>query len=177
MEQLTKNQAVATSQEAVQNQNEPQLRDENAHNDKSVHGVLNPTYQAGLRRDAVQPDIEAERKKRDEIEAGKSYCSRRFGGATCDDKSAQIYARFDKNDWRIQPAEFYRFQDRKSGSAGMPRPISYAVFCLKKKKIKIAAFHATYETLNEKAHANRRLPDHLTDAKNTLHTPRTLCTE
>src|SRR5436190_10455666 len=26
--------------------------------------------------------------------------------------------------------------DRKSGSAGMPRPISYAVFCLKKKTIK-----------------------------------------
>src|SRR5205809_6063047 len=28
----------------------------------------------------------------------------------------------------------YESQDRKSGSAGMPRPISYAVFCLKKKK-------------------------------------------
>src|SRR5256885_5483485 len=111
MEQLTKNQAVATSQEAVQNQNEPQLRDENAHNDKSVQGVLNPTYQAGLRRDAVQPDIEAERKTSDEIEAGKSCCSRRCGGATCEDKSAQIYARFDKNDWRIQPAEFYRVHD------------------------------------------------------------------
>src|SRR5437660_5396804 len=27
--------------------------------------------------------------------------------------------------------------DRKSGSAGMPRPISYAVFCLKKKSIEI----------------------------------------
>src|SRR5437588_7295227 len=26
-------------------------------------------------------------------------------------------------------------EDRKSGSAGMPRPISYAVFCLKKKKL------------------------------------------
>src|SRR5262249_56663855 len=26
--------------------------------------------------------------------------------------------------------------DRKSGSAGMPRPISYAVFCLKKKNRK-----------------------------------------
>src|SRR5436189_278597 len=147
MEQLTKNQAVATSQEAVQNQNEPQLRDENAHNDKPVHGVLNPTYQAGLRRDDVQPDIEAERKKRDqnepqlrdenarndksvhvvlnpayqsglrryavqpdseadriqraEIQARKSYCIRRFGGLTCDDISAQIYPRFDKNDWRI----------------------------------------------------------------------------
>src|SRR4051794_4040921 len=74
--------------------------------------------QAGLRRDAVQPDIEAERKKRDEIEAGKSYCSRRFGGATCDDKSAQIYARFDKNDWRIQPAEFYRFHDAEVNTFG-----------------------------------------------------------
>src|SRR5437016_9749360 len=29
-----------------------------------------------------------------------------------------------------------RYIDRKSGSAGMPRPISYAVFCLKKKKEK-----------------------------------------
>src|SRR5690349_22417399 len=28
---------------------------------------------------------------------------------------------------------FCLFVDRKSGSAGMPRPISYAVFCLKKK--------------------------------------------
>src|SRR5204862_6850026 len=103
MEQLTKNQAVATSQEAVQNQNEPQLRDENAHNDTSVHGVLNPTYQAGLRRDAVQPAIEAERKERAEIEAGQSYCSRRSSGAACDDKSAQTYARFDTTDARNQP--------------------------------------------------------------------------
>src|SRR5690625_7843152 len=108
MEQLTKNQAVATSQEAVQNQNEPQLRDENAHNDKSVHGVLNPTYQAGLRRDAVQLDIEAERKQRDEIEAGECYCSRRFGGATCDETYVHIYERLDSNDWRIQHAESYR---------------------------------------------------------------------
>src|SRR5260370_317453 len=113
MEQLTKNQAVATSQEAVQNQNEPQLRDENAHNDKSVHGVLNPTYQAGLRRDAVQPDIEAERKKRDEIEAGKINVSRRFGGPTFDNKLVKIIARFDKNDWLIQLADFYRFMTQK----------------------------------------------------------------
>src|SRR6478735_11316869 len=111
MEQLTKNQAVATSQEAVQNQNEPQLRDENAYNDKSVHGALNPTYQAGLRRDAVQTDIEAERKKRDEIEAGKSYCSRRFGGATSDDKSAHVSARVDQNDWRVPTAAQYCIHD------------------------------------------------------------------
>src|SRR5256886_16419936 len=118
MEQLPKKQAVATAQEAVQTQNEPQLRDENAHHDNSVHGVLNPSYQAGLRRDDVQSDIEAERKKRDEIEAAKRYCSRRFGGATCDDKSAQIYARFDQNDWRFQPAEFYRFHDAEVNTFG-----------------------------------------------------------
>src|SRR2546430_1527139 len=111
MQQLPKNQAVATSHEAVRNQTEPNIRDENAHTDKSVQGVLNPTYQAGLRRYAVQPDIEAERKKRDEIEAGKSYCSRRFGGATCDDKSAQIFFFFDKNASRIHPFSFYRFLD------------------------------------------------------------------
>src|SRR2546421_13091645 len=109
MEQLTKNQAVATSQEAVQNQNEPQLRDEHAHNAKSVHGVLNPTYQAGLRRDAVQPDIEAERKKRDEIEAGKSYCSRRFGGATCDDKSFFFNDRSPTKFSPLPPPDFFRF--------------------------------------------------------------------
>src|SRR5260370_31108397 len=34
----------------------------------------------------------------------------------------------------IQTACLNRSRDRKSGSAGMPRPISYAVFCLKKKK-------------------------------------------
>src|SRR2546421_335473 len=118
MEQLTKNQAVATSQEAVQNQNEPQLREEIVNNAKLVHEGLIPLYKPGLRPNAVQPDIEAERKKRDEIEAGKSYCSRRFGGATCDDKSAQIYARFDKNDWRIQPAEFYRFHDAEVNTFG-----------------------------------------------------------
>src|SRR5205807_10219265 len=106
------------SREAVQKQNEAQLRDENAHNGKSVHGVLNPTEPAALRRDAVQPEIEAVRKKRAEIEAGKSYCSRRVGGATWDDKSAQIYARFDKNDWRIQPAEFYRFHDAEVNTFG-----------------------------------------------------------
>src|SRR5438094_5033965 len=31
-------------------------------------------------------------------------------------------------------------RDRKSGSAGMPRPISYAVFCLKKKRFREQGF-------------------------------------
>src|SRR5262249_62346546 len=37
--------------------------------------------------------------------------------------------------WRHENIQL-RLVDRKSGSAGMPRPISYAVFCLKKKKQK-----------------------------------------
>src|SRR5437763_5645462 len=39
--------------------------------------------------------------------------------------------------------------DRKSGSAGMPRPSSYAVFCLKKKKTKKAAWH--FQLTNHKS--------------------------
>src|SRR5690349_22480007 len=38
-----------------------------------------------------------------------------------------------------------RTKDRKSGSAGMPRPISYAVFCLKK-KTKYTHEHKTANT-------------------------------
>src|SRR5205809_3523617 len=43
-------------------------------------------------------------------------------------------------------------QDRKSGSAGMPRPISYAVFCLKKKKssrpaVQMAVDYSTHAAL------------------------------
>src|SRR5206468_6077183 len=39
-----------------------------------------------------------------------------------------------------QTGKKFRVGDRKSGSAGMPRPISYAVFCLKKKKNRPYAF-------------------------------------
>src|SRR5204862_695271 len=37
--------------------------------------------------------------------------------------------------------------DRKSGSAGMPRPISYAVFCLKKKKNRLCSPSAEASSL------------------------------
>src|SRR2546423_11382751 len=39
-------------------------------------------------------------------------------------------------------------RDRKSGSAGMPRPISYAVFCLKKKKKKEQRVGTSIQTIN-----------------------------
>src|SRR5207302_4841313 len=39
-------------------------------------------------------------------------------------------------------------KDRKSGSAGMPRPISYAVFCLKKKKKKKRQYKITVHIKN-----------------------------
>src|SRR5262245_64944107 len=58
--------------------------------------------------------------------------------------------------------------DRKSGSAGMPRPISYAVFCLKKKKQQplrkipdnISIRHAEAAVVTPKGDANdNREPD------------------
>src|SRR5690554_7708691 len=45
-------------------------------------------------------------------------------------------------------------KDRKSGSAGMPRPISYAVFCLKKKKKKEQRKN-TYELYNHRGLTTR----------------------
>src|SRR5262249_26713184 len=39
----------------------------------------------------------------------------------------------------------YACLDRKSGSAGMPRPISYAVFCLKKKKTDVSSLRAEFQ--------------------------------
>src|SRR5438270_3568463 len=47
-------------------------------------------------------------------------------------------------------------RDRKSGSAGMPRPISYAVFCLKKKKEtdRVRICDGRYAELED----NRRIP-------------------
>src|SRR5437667_7458795 len=39
----------------------------------------------------------------------------------------------------LTKSQIWTLLDRKSGSAGMPRPISYAVFCLKKKKRRVGA--------------------------------------
>src|SRR5436190_13689225 len=60
-----------------------------------------------------------------------------------DIKSKNVYSRVNSKattQWRktesangVHHRHVYGEQDRKSGSAGMPRPISYAVFCLKKK--------------------------------------------
>src|SRR5437667_6799675 len=44
----------------------------------------------------------------------------------------RVVTQLGKLDYDATP--FNQILDRKSGSAGMPRPISYAVFCLKKKK-------------------------------------------
>src|SRR5690349_22408036 len=48
---------------------------------------------------------------------------------SCDPRQQEPYDQYHEN----SHAKHWDYQDRKSGSAGMPRPISYAVFCLKKK--------------------------------------------
>src|SRR4026207_2593547 len=49
-------------------------------------------------------------------------------------------------DWQLVPRTIASvlsrfFVDRKSGSAGMPRPMSYAVFCLQKDDVGVNAMH------------------------------------
>src|SRR5436305_10884316 len=46
---------------------------------------------------------------------------------------AGIQSATSRQNTKDQQSLFESHLDRKSGSAGMPRPISYAVFCLKKK--------------------------------------------
>src|SRR5436305_4857531 len=46
------------------------------------------------------------------------------------------FSAFHDETGRLNLRKTLLMADRKSGSAGMPRPISYAVFCLKKKKKK-----------------------------------------
>src|SRR5437762_5215628 len=41
-----------------------------------------------------------------------------------------------------------QIKDRKSGSAGMPRPISYAVFCLKKKRRRYEKYYCAYRSIH-----------------------------
>src|SRR5438034_4323840 len=49
--------------------------------------------------------------------------------------------------FRMQGVEF---EDRKSGSAGMPRPISYAVFCLKRIKQLLSQLYGAPEPSAER---------------------------
>src|SRR5262249_56488647 len=79
------------------------------------------------------------------LQAGTSAVSDKLldlvglGGKSAADKGKDtrdyLAAAFPElNAWERAGADASSAGDRKSGSAGMPRPISYAVFCLKKKK-------------------------------------------
>src|SRR5438105_10542284 len=52
---------------------------------------------------------------------------------------------------KIRPILAQLEKDRKSGSAGMPRPISYAVFCLKKKKREVYYARKDIQTIVDPA--------------------------
>src|SRR5207237_2231128 len=64
--------------------------------------------------------------------------SRNFGMKmlTMTNLSTECLIQLTKLGYDATPFNQILKQDRKSGSAGMPRPISYAVFCLKKKNKK-----------------------------------------
>src|SRR5206468_5649284 len=49
---------------------------------------------------------------------------------------AVIHLLMEAKHWGLRKS-----RDRKSGSAGMPRPTSYAVFCLKKKSLRHQGAH------------------------------------
>src|SRR5207253_4133382 len=65
-------------------------------------------------------------------------------------------------DWFRYESHFVHGRDRKSGSAGMPRPISYAVFCLKKKMLNHGRYRSVHHVYriarrSDSAHRSSRL--------------------
>src|SRR2546428_632273 len=72
------------------------------------------------------------------IMEGAEFTENIINGVERPVKAAELFAftlrvRAGNTDVLTDAEENVRQKDRKSGSAGMPRPISYAVFCLKKK--------------------------------------------
>src|SRR5207237_4635710 len=71
------------------------------------------------------------------IMEGAEFTENIINGVERPVKAAELFAftlrvRAGNTDVLTDAEENVRQKDRKSGSAGMPRPISYAVFCLKK---------------------------------------------
>src|SRR5258708_3828818 len=79
----------------------------------SRRSISRAVPQSALPRGAGQRDIEAQRQKRDEIDAEKSHWRLRVGAATGFDVAVKIHAHGAKRGWHIRPAEFYRRHDSK----------------------------------------------------------------
>src|SRR5256885_8200620 len=63
-----------------------------------------------------------------------------------EEKWLNMLGTFVKDWFRYESHLNQSLTDRKSGSAGMPRPISYAVFCLKKKKTTVSTTSQAHAT-------------------------------
>ena len=96
---------------------------QHAYNVKAVLVVRNQGVHTWLWWNEVTLDILSERIKGDRIDSGKSYCSQRLGDATCEDKYAKIYARFDTDEWLIQTAGFYRSHEAEDNTFGYNRKV------------------------------------------------------
>src|SRR5262249_58677877 len=107
MEQLTKNQAVATSQEAVQNQNEPQLRDENAHNDKSVTECLIQITKLGYDATPFNQILKQNAKREMRLRLGKVTVADVLAVQPVATNPLKIYPASVKKICRSNPHTFY----------------------------------------------------------------------
>src|SRR5205809_928985 len=97
---------------------------------KAGKGLLEGTLQAGT--SAVSDKLLDLVGLGGESAADKGKDTRDYLAAAFPELNAWERAGADASSAGMVDAGFEN-QDRKSGSAGMPRPISYAVFCLKKK--------------------------------------------
>src|SRR5438552_6124176 len=100
---------------------------------KAGKGLLEGTLQAGT--SAVSDKLIDLVGLGGKSAADKGKDTRDYLAAAFPELNAWERAGADASSAGMVDAGFENQKDRKSGSAGMPRPSSYAVFCLKKKKV------------------------------------------
>src|SRR5436190_1069520 len=97
--------------------------------------ALKPAIEAcGISTLSQSPMLGFDKQMDNRIKLLEEILSFRMQGVEFDNGDMYVDGHKAASDDRDEVVSVTEKLDRKSGSAGMPRPISYAVFCLKKKK-------------------------------------------
>lgn len=96
-------------QEALPNQDVSSVRSRYAKHEQPKHQFSDSDIDDIVQSRAEAQALEAREQARIEAENGQSQAIRLSGHQAVNDFTARVIARYDRNDRRVQPAEFYSF--------------------------------------------------------------------
>lgn len=112
MEQNSSNNSIQNPRPQLQGEHDSGLRSDATNYEQIEADNARRNDEAKLYRDSVHQADEAEREKRNEIEAGQQLLKRITKGNAGTDELAQVFARFDAKSRSVQPCEFYEYNSR-----------------------------------------------------------------